>query len=96
MICRPTTVVAPHDQVCYEITYVISGKGTVTTNGIGMNVAKGDCVISFPGDIHMIASDSSDPLRYAFCGFMDNGSGDIWKGIFKEFVQMFGLKALRG
>ena len=89
MICRPTTVVAPHDQVCYEMTYVISGKGTVTTNGVEMKVTKGDCVISFPGDIHMIASDASDPLRYAFCGFMDNGSGDIWKGIFKEFVQMF-------
>ena len=27
MHCCPTTVVSPHCQQCYELTYVLSGKG---------------------------------------------------------------------
>ncbi len=89
MICRPTTVIAPHDQPCYELTYVISGQGTVSTNGIPVSVKKDDCVISFPGDVHMITSDPSSPLRYAFCAFNSNESDNIWKNIISELVDCF-------
>ena len=70
MHCCPTTVVSPHCQQCYELTYVLSGKGKTVTNGTETVLSPGDCSVNFPGDTHSIVSDRENPLRYAFCGFM--------------------------
>ncbi len=89
MLCRPTTVVSPHNQPCYELTYVLSGSGTVITNGVETKLETGDCAINFPGDIHSIVSDANNPLRYAFCGFMVNGKDPVWPKLVQEFHRLF-------
>ena len=89
MLCRPTTVISPHEQPCYELTYVLSGRGTTITNGVETSLNPGDCAINFPGDTHSIVSDSEAPLRYAFCGFMVNDSDPVWSGLVKELHRLF-------
>ncbi len=53
----------------YELTVVIDGCGTVTTNGIPVRVARGDVYLSFPCDTHKIESDREKPLKYDFFAF---------------------------
>ncbi len=89
MICQPTTVVAAHEQMFYEIMYVISGHGVVIHDDEKMQVQKGDCVLSFPGDLHQIESNPKDALRYGFVAFMDDGTGKIFPTIFEEMHRVF-------
>ncbi len=89
MLCRPTTVINAHHQGYYEITYVLSGSGTVITNNTQTHVMPGDCIINFPGDIHSIVSDPKDPLRYAFSAFLINDTDPIWPPIIDELHQIF-------
>lgn len=67
--CNDQEEIVPHKQFCAEITYVISGKGTISTNGTRTSVAKHDCYLSFQGDIHGVHSDKDTALRYFFIGF---------------------------
>lgn len=89
MHCCPTTVVPLHDQPCYELTYVLAGKGKTVTNGIETKLFPGDCAVNFPGDTHSIISDFDDPLRYAFCGFMPDFKSKVWGKIVTELHRMF-------
>lgn len=89
MICHPATVIPCHEQCCWEITYVLEGKGVVITDGCETAVEKGDCVLSRPGDLHAIVSDRDEPLRYAFCGFAENGSDGVWPRIIAELTRLF-------
>ncbi|MBE6636734.1 MAG: AraC family transcriptional regulator [Ruminococcaceae bacterium] len=89
MLCRPTTVVSPHQQPCYELTYVLSGRGKTITNGVECELYPGDCAINFPGDTHSIVSDPEAPLRYAFCGFMVNDEDPVCSGLVKELHRLF-------
>lgn len=63
------TVFTEHRQVCDEISFIISGKGTFSTNGRKHPVQKGDCYFSFKNEMHMIESGKNEPLRFYFCGF---------------------------
>ncbi|MBQ9805197.1 MAG: helix-turn-helix transcriptional regulator [Clostridia bacterium] len=67
--CNDREEIAPHKQFCAEITYVISGKGTISTNGVKTSVSKNDCYLSFQGDVHGVSSDKETALRYFFIGF---------------------------
>lgn len=73
--CGAGSSVEEHSQLCYELTYVLSGTGTVQTGERSYAVRAQDCVLSFPGEAHAIRSDSVDPLRFAFLGF-EREAGD--------------------
>ena len=53
----------------YELTIVTDGKGTIGTGGEQVPVSAGDIFLSFPADIHSIASDEKTPLKYDFISF---------------------------
>lgn len=59
-----------HTQVCYEITYVMSGKGWFSTNGKRYEVEAGDLYINIPGENHAGGADEQDPFRYFYFGFL--------------------------
>jgi len=67
--CNDQEQIVPHKQFCAEITYVISGKGTISTNSEATSVSKHDCYLSFQGDVHGVSSDKETALRYFFVGF---------------------------
>lgn len=58
-----------HDNNYYEFTYVLDGKGTVYTGKHVCPVETGDCVLTVPGEKHLIISSPGTPLRYAFTSF---------------------------
>ncbi len=69
MMCNESSAVGEHRQICDEITFVSSGKGTLYENGTPYLLEKGTCFFSFCGDTHKIESDPSTPLHFYFIGF---------------------------
>lgn len=69
MYCDQNTEVGNHYQNCFEITYVVGGKGQAGANGINCDIEKNDCFFSIDGDQHFIASDNKNPLRFKFLAF---------------------------
>ena len=69
LMASGSTIVTDHFQYCYEITYVVSGRGESVTDGIASPLSGGDCYLSFTDEWHRISSDKQDPLRYRFAGF---------------------------
>lgn len=67
--CDSGFVLGPHKQGCYEITYVVSGRGWFETNGTRFNLSAGDIYIGKPGETHQGAADAEDPFRYFYFGF---------------------------
>lgn len=63
-----------HTQVCYEISYIISGKGWYSTDGKKYNLEAGDIYVGLPGQVHEGKADTLDPFRYFYMGFMFNNS----------------------
>lgn len=57
-----------HDDF-FEITYVISGKGTSYAGIVPTEISKHDIFLSLPNETHEIVSDQADPLRYYFLAF---------------------------
>ncbi len=65
--CKANTTVPRHTHLnFFELTIVTDGRGTVVTNGVPVDVKKGDIYVSFAGDFHEIISDTESPLRYDF------------------------------
>ena len=70
LYCAPSAVIAEHAHGnWYELTCVTGGEGEVVTNGVSVNVSKGDIYLSFPGDFHSIRSSRENPLKYDFFSF---------------------------
>lgn len=69
LLANKDTVVMNHYQCCYEITFVISGKGESVTDRVKTPIGPDDCYISFPNEWHNINSDKDNPLKYRFVGF---------------------------
>lgn len=59
----------PHQQHCNEISYIVSGKGEFVHNGVGVNVATGDIIITPKRGVHAIRASESDALDYCYLGF---------------------------
>lgn len=77
LCCECGYEVAPHIQVCHEISCVISGEGLFLINGQGFPVKEGDVVISQKGDLHEIHASRQTNLRYYYLGFAsDPQEGD--------------------
>lgn len=63
------TFISEHRQFCEEITFVVSGKGTVTEDGIKYPISAGKCFFSGNNELHSMTSDKNDPLHFYFIGF---------------------------
>ena len=59
----------PHRQVCTELSYIISGKGTFVSDEKKFEVSEGDVHIIPSGSMHAITADRKSPLRYMCIGF---------------------------
>ena len=70
--CGSGYMLQEHTQVCYEITYVMSGKGWFSTNGKRSEVEAGDLYINIPGEVHTGGADDKEPFRYFYVGFLFN------------------------
>lgn len=58
-----------HENLCHEITYVVSGEGMLYTNGVPKTVSQGSIHIISKGKQHRIISSSASKLRYIYIGF---------------------------
>lgn len=68
--CEADHVITLHAHLnWYELTVVTGGKGSVITNGVSVDVSKGDVYLSFPSEFHEIRSSSDDPLKFCFFAF---------------------------
>jgi AraC-like DNA-binding protein/mannose-6-phosphate isomerase-like protein (cupin superfamily) len=70
--CDAGFVLSNHTQVCYEISYIVSGKGWFGTNGTRYDLGQGDIYIGEPGEQHEGGTDAIDPFRYFYLGFHFN------------------------
>ncbi|MFK7697616.1 AraC family transcriptional regulator [Paenibacillus sp. HJGM_3] len=67
--CNSGYVLREHKQVCYEITYIVSGKGWFATNGNRHEVEAGDIYLNAPGELHSGGTDDKEPFRFLYLGF---------------------------
>lgn len=67
--CEGGYVIGEHRQVCYEISYIASGKGVYSIEGKPYPVQEGDIVLNSPGQLHDGVADADDPYRYFYVGF---------------------------
>ncbi|MBD2861438.1 AraC family transcriptional regulator [Paenibacillus oceani] len=70
--CDANFVLSNHQQVCYEISYVVSGKGWFATDDHRFDLEQGDIYIGNPGEYHQGGSDPDEPFRYLYLGFHFN------------------------
>ena len=66
--CKKRTQILNHKQMCFEITYVVSGKGFCVINEKKLDLSEGTINITFKDEMHSITPDPVDPLRYFFLG----------------------------
>lgn len=59
-----------HQQVCYEISYIVSGEGTFTRNGASYAVKPNMIFVVNAADTHHVKSSKHNPLRYMCLGFV--------------------------
>lgn len=74
--CECSFKVDPHKQVCNEISYVVSGEGWFSTDGVETKVSSGDIYINKKGHMHAIRSDDVNNLRYFYLAFEFNEGVD--------------------
>ena len=67
--CEPGYGSFLHRQWCYEITYIISGNGISTQNGLSCSVQTNDVILNLSTGEHSIMADSNSRLRYICLGF---------------------------
>lgn len=70
--CDSDFVLGVHAQKCFEIGYIVSGKGTVYLDDNKYQVKQGDIFISIPQQKHSAKSDPDSPFRYLYMGFIFN------------------------
>lgn len=68
--CESGYVIGEHEQYCYEISYIVSGKGCFFTNGRSSQVKKGDIYLNVPGEYHNGIADKVNPFRYFYLGYV--------------------------
>lgn len=72
--CKGGYVVQEHEQICYELSYIVSGKGWFKIDDTSYPVKEGDIVLNVPGEMHACRADDEDPFRYFYVGFDFAGS----------------------
>jgi len=75
-----------HEQLCSEISYIISGSGKFYVNGKEYEVNAGDLFINCFGEQHRIKASKQDNLRYFYMGFsIDSGMISEKQDLIKMF-----------
>ncbi len=69
LCCNGGYEVPVHRQACYEISYIVSGKGLFVIDGQEVKVSENQVVLNRPGQMHKIVSSHIDSLRYVYVGF---------------------------
>ncbi len=69
LCCEGDFETGRHEQVCYEISYVLSGKGLFYLDGKTYPVEKGNVFLCLPGQEHDFVADREDPLRFYYLAF---------------------------
>lgn len=69
---EPGFEVLSHNQICWEISYIISGKGTFLLNGDFIEITAGDIIITPNSGQHSIQASDNEALFYAYIGFNFN------------------------
>ena len=82
LCCEPGYQVWNHTQKVYEISFIVSGKGTFYVNGDQYEVSAGMLFLNKIGEKHEVKSSSLEPLRFFYIGFTfsdDIGNTQIMK-----------------
>jgi len=58
-----------HDQICDEITYIVSGKGTFLSKGVETEASAGDMHIISKDEKHSILANLNSSLRFICIGY---------------------------
>lgn len=61
--------ISEHKQVCYEISYIVSGSGEFWLNDKSYSVSAGDLFFCPKDSKHKIISSKDSPVRYCYLGF---------------------------
>lgn len=72
LYCQGGSTIGEHRQNCYEISYIVSGRGYYSSNEIKYPVKAGDIYLNVPGELHNGLADPADPFRYFYAGFTFN------------------------
>lgn len=91
LVCDYGFKLSPHRQVCYEISYIVTGRGWFATNGQKVELQPGDLHICKPGEVHEGGADPADPFRYLYFAFNFNGKNENPYADIRDFL--FALKA---
>ncbi len=67
---EPGYVCETHTQSVYELSYVVSGRGTFFVDGQPFLLQKDMLFLNRIGERHKIVSDLKDPIRYYYLGFL--------------------------
>lgn len=69
LFLEPLSEVCTHDQICHELSYVISGEGFFEHNGKKNAVKQGDIIVSPNCGNHNIIASERSGLFFAYIGF---------------------------
>lgn len=72
LYCQGGYSIGEHRQYCYEISYIVSGKGYYSSNENKYPVKAGDIYLNIPDELHNGLADPVDPFRYFYVGFTFN------------------------
>ncbi|ALS26867.1 AraC family transcriptional regulator [Paenibacillus cisolokensis] len=76
LCCECGYEIGPHEQICHELSYIVSGEGYFTIGGNRLKVGEGDIIFNPAGSTHAIEADSSSMLRYIYMGFRISADAD--------------------
>ncbi len=69
LCCEAGYEIGEHPQTVFEITYIVTGKGTIRTDGKAFPVEENSVFINAVGQMHAICADRGTPLRFCYLGF---------------------------
>lgn len=75
--CDSGYIVTEHPQVCFEITYIYSGKGMFAIDGEEYPVKAGDIFLSKLGSKHYGMADEKEPYRFFYLGLEIAEEGEM-------------------
>lgn len=96
LYCEPGYQINEHNQKVFEISYIVSGEGTFTTNGVDYHVKANQIYINSINELHAINVNKGVPLRFFYLGFDFNEkhlNDDILK--LKEFYSNISFPVLK-
>ncbi len=69
LCCEAGFQIDRHRQQVYEITYVVTGRGTIYADNKAFPIEENDVFINTIGQSHEIRADRGTPLRFCYLGF---------------------------